>query len=180
MKVGRHRQNSHITDDLVSAEISLDARVGNAPKRAKSGSLYAYGRYPTDYQKLAWGDGYFPFLFGAHPDANYDPTNGVAPTNWELYREMWGSHGEFVIDGNLTSVEYVDRLPTIKVPTLVMAGDHDECDPSLARTMHEKIAGSKLVILPNSGHLAFQDQPKLWIESVRDFVTDADTKVISK
>ena len=42
MKVGRHRQNSHITDDLVSAEISLDARVGNAPKRAKSGSLYAY------------------------------------------------------------------------------------------------------------------------------------------
>jgi proline iminopeptidase len=144
------------------------------------GEIWEHGRYPTDYQKLAWGDGYFPFLFGAHPDANYDPTNGVAPTNWELYREMWGSHGEFVIDGNLTSVEYVDRLPTIKVPTLVMAGDHDECDLSLVRTMHEKIAGSKLVILPNSGHLAFQDQPKLWIESVRDFVNDADTKVISK
>ena len=50
------------------------------------------------------------------------------------------------------------------------------CDPSLARIMQEKIAGSRLVILPNSGHLAFQDQPKLWIETVRDFVNDADTK----
>jgi pimeloyl-ACP methyl ester carboxylesterase len=144
------------------------------------GEIWEHGRYPTDYQKLAWGVGYFPFQFGAHPDANYDPTHGQAPTNWELYREMWGSHGEFVIDGNLTSVEYVDRLPTIKVPTLVIAGDHDECDPSLARTMHEKIANSKLVILPSSGHQAFRDQPKLWIESVRDFVNGADTKGISK
>jgi proline iminopeptidase len=144
------------------------------------GEIWERGRYSSEYQKLAWGDGYFPFLFGAHPDSNYDPTNGTAPTNWELYREMWGSDGEFVIDGNLKSVEYVDRLPTIKAPTLVMAGDHDECDPSLARTMHEKIVGSKLVILPNSGHLAFEDQPKLWIESVRDFVNDTETKGISK
>ena len=44
---------------------------------------------------------------------------------------MWGSHGEFVIDGNLASVEYADRLGPIKVPTLITVGDHDECDPSL-------------------------------------------------
>jgi pimeloyl-ACP methyl ester carboxylesterase len=56
------------------------------------------------------------------------------------------------------------------VPTLVICGDHDECDPSLAKEMNEKIGGSKLVILPNSGHLAFQDQPGLWIGSVRDFI----------
>jgi proline iminopeptidase len=97
-------------------------------------------------------------------------TTANADTNWELYREMWGSDGEFVIDGNLKSAEYVDRLPTIKVPTLVICGDHDECDPSLSKEMHEKIAGSKLVILPNSGHMAFQDQPGLWIGSVRDFI----------
>ena len=29
-------------DNLVSAEISLDERVGNPPKRAKSGPLYDY------------------------------------------------------------------------------------------------------------------------------------------
>ena len=69
------------------------------------GALWEHGRYPAEYETLAWGDGYFPFLYGARPDANYDPATGNAPTNWELYREMWGSDGEFIIDGNLKSVE---------------------------------------------------------------------------
>jgi proline iminopeptidase len=135
------------------------------------GEVWEHGRYTPEYGNLAWGPGYFPFLYGARPDSTYDPATG-APTNWELYREMWGSHGEFIIDGNLKSVEYLDRLPTIHVPTLVMAGDHDECDPSLSREMHEKIAGSQLVILPNSGHMNFVDQPDLWQKSVEDFLGD--------
>ncbi len=133
------------------------------------GDMWEHGRYSAEYEKLAWGDGYFPFIYGARPDASYDPTAN-APTNWELYREMWGSDGEFVIDGNLKSVEYVDRLHTIKVPTLVLVGDHDECDPSLSREMHEKIAGSELVILPNSGHMNFVDQPDMWMKAVGDFL----------
>jgi proline iminopeptidase len=136
------------------------------------GAKWEHGRYPTEYETLAWGDGYFPFLYGARPDSNYDPAAGNAPTNWELYREMWGSDGEFVIDGNLKSVEWVDRLPTIDVPTLIVAGDHDECDPSLSKEMHEKIAGSKLVILPNSGHMNFVDQPELWQTAVRGFLAN--------
>jgi proline iminopeptidase len=134
------------------------------------GAIWEHGRYPAEYETLAWGDGYFPFLYGARPDASYDPAQGNAPTNWELYREMWGSHGEFIIDGNLKSVEWVDRLHTIQVPTMVMAGDHDECDPSLSREMHEKIAGSKIVILPNAGHMNFVDQPEMWQKAVQGFL----------
>ncbi len=134
------------------------------------GAAWEHGRYPAEYESLAWGDGYFPFLYGARPDANYDPASGNAPTNWELYRAMWGEHGEFVIDGNLKSVEYVDRLHTIHVPTLVVVGSHDECDPSLSREMHEKIAGSKLAILPDSGHMNFVDQPELWLKAVEGFL----------
>jgi pimeloyl-ACP methyl ester carboxylesterase len=135
------------------------------------GEIWEHGRYPAEYANLAWGPGYFPFLYGARPDSTYDPATG-APTNWELYREMWGSHGEFVIDGNLKSVEYLDRLPTIHLPTLVMAGDHDECDPALSKEMHEKIAGSQLVILPNSGHMNFVDQPDLWEKAVESFLSN--------
>jgi proline iminopeptidase len=134
------------------------------------GAVWEHGRYPAEYETLAWGDGYFKFLYGARPDAAYDPATGNAPTNWELYREMWGSDGEFVIDGNLKSVEWVDRLHTILVPTLVMAGDHDECDPSLAKEMHEKIAGSKIVIFPNAGHMNFVDQPEMWQKAVNEFL----------
>jgi len=134
------------------------------------GEIWEHGRYTEEYEKLAWGPGYFPFLYGARPDSTYDPATGNAPTNWELYREMWGSHGEFVIDGNLKSVEYVDRLSTIHVPTLVLVGDHDECAPSLSKEMHEKIAGSQLVILPNSGHMNFIDQPDQWHKAVGGFL----------
>jgi proline iminopeptidase len=133
------------------------------------GKDYEKNRYTNDYMVAAWGEGYFPYLYGNKPDPNYDPiAQGV--TAWDLYREMWGSNGEFVIDGNLKSVEYVDRLPGIRVPTLIMAGDHDECDPSLSREMHEKIAGSQLVILPNSGHMTFMDQQGIFNASVIDFL----------
>jgi proline-specific peptidase len=103
------------------------------------------------------------------PDPNYDPiANGNMA--WDVYREMWGSHGEFIIDGNLTSVEYADQLGTIKVPTLITVGDHDESDPSLAREMNARIPGSKLVVLPNSGHMTFVDQPKMFNRAVEEFL----------
>ena len=134
------------------------------------GKDWETGRYPEDYAKLAWGDGYFPYLYQHRPDPNYDPLSGNTTTAWDLYREMWGSHGEFIIDGNLKSVEYADKLPGIHVPTLLICGDHDESDPSLSRFMHDKIAGSKLVIVPQSGHMAFVDQPSFYIKAVNDFL----------
>ncbi|MGA9117827.1 MAG: proline iminopeptidase-family hydrolase [Bacteroidota bacterium] len=133
------------------------------------GKEYEQGRYQPEYMVAAWGEGYFPYLYQNHPDPNYDPVqNGVM--SWDLYREMWGSHGEFVIDGNLSSVEYDDRLATLKVPTLITVGDHDECDPSLSREMHSEIAGSTLTIFPKSGHMTFVDQPGLFIRTVNDFL----------
>jgi len=139
------------------------------------GAPWEHGSYSSEYETLAWGWGYFPFLYGARPDASYTPASG-APTDWALYREMWGSDGEFVIDGNLRSVEYVDRLHTIHVPTLVLVGDHDECAPLLSREMHEKIAGSQLVILPNAGHMNFVDQPELWLKAVDGFLNSGSAE----
>jgi len=133
------------------------------------GKDYEKGRYTQDYMIAAWGEGYFPYIYHRHPDANYDPT-AQGNTGWDLYREMWGSHGEYVIDGNLVSAEYTDRLPQIKVPTLIVVGQNDECEPSLSETMHAKIAGSKLVILPSSGHMTFVDQTGMFLDAVGGFV----------
>ncbi len=88
------------------------------------GKGYEKNRYPSEYMVAAWGEGYFPYLFQGRPDANFDPS-AAGNMAWDVYREMWGSHGEFVIDGNLASVEYAERLPSIKVPTLITVGDHD-------------------------------------------------------
>ena len=134
------------------------------------GKPYEQGRYTTDYMIAAWGEGYFPYVYRKRPDPNYDPTN-TAGMAWDLYREMWGSHGEFIVDGNLTSVEYADRLPSIKVPTLITVGDHDQVAPSISEDMHKAVKGSTLTVIPESGHMTFVDQPTLYVKVVNDFLT---------
>ena len=56
------------------------------------------------------------------------------------------------------------------MPTLIIVGDHDESDPAMSREMNAKISGSKLVVLPDSGHMTFVDQPELFVRAIRDFV----------
>jgi proline iminopeptidase len=166
---------SEMNQVFVKQKQKMPAKTRDHINKLEAEGLFGHGkpwernRYTVDYMNAAWGDGYFPYLYQRHPDPNYDPVaQGV--TSWDLYRQMWGSNGEFVIDGNLKSVEYVEKLPTIKVPTLILAGDHDECDPSLSREMNRKIAGSTLVILPDSGHMTFVDQPIQFTKAVGDFL----------
>ena len=143
--------------------------------RMEAEGLFGHGRdfeknrYTPEYMAAAWGEGYFPYLYRNHPDANYDPaTAGIM--SWDLYREMWGSHGEFVVDGNLAPVDFTEALAGLRIPTLITVGDHDESAPSLAKEMAGKIPGSRLVILPNSGHMTFVDQPKQWLAAVDGFL----------
>ena len=133
------------------------------------GLPYEQNRYTNEYKIAAWGEGYFPYLYQKNPDPDYDPAAGAF--SWALYREMWGSDGEFIINGNLVSAEYTDMLHTINVPTLITVGDNDECAPSLSELMHEKIPGSELVIYPQSGHMTFVDQPGMFIKSIEDFLS---------
>ena len=163
-----------MNDVFVKIKENMPPELRDRINKMEKEGLYGHGlpyeqnRYTTEYMNAAWGEGYFPYLYQRNPDPSYDPVSqGFA---WTLYREMWGSDGEYVIDGNLKSVEYVDKLHTIKVPTLINCGDHDECAPSLSEEMHEKIPGSKLVIFPQSGHMTFVDQPDLFIKTINDFL----------
>lgn len=165
------QMNQVLAKELADAPADVRAEIEKLQKAGLfgKGMPYQKNRYPDEYMIAAWGEVYFPYLYQNRPDPNYDPiANGIMA--WDLYREMWGSDGEFVIDGNLRSVEYLDKLPTIHVPTLIIAGDHDECAPWLSQEMHQKIAGSKLVILPKSGHMTFVDQPDMFIGDVEAFL----------
>ena len=77
-------------------------------------------------------------------------------------------------------MEYTDRLPAIRVPTLITIGDHDQCDPSLARTMQETISGSKLVVLPRSSHTTSVDRPNMFNHAVDEFLRAGGTKLEAK
>ena len=99
----------------------------------------------------------------------------IPPTRPE-WRGTWTGRcgartASYIVDGNLTSVEYADRLPSITVPTLITVGDHDQVAPSISEDMHKAVKGSTLRVIPESGHMTFVDQPTLYVKVVTDFLT---------
>lgn len=65
------------------------------------------------------------------------------------------------------------RLGDIRVPTLVMAGTHDQVAPlSQMQEMAAAIPNSVLRIIPDAGHLMNIEHPDLFNRHVRDFLTN--------
>ncbi|BBH69115.1 alpha/beta hydrolase [Actinoplanes sp. OR16] len=66
-------------------------------------------------------------------------------------------------------------LAGVTVPTLVIAGHYDViCGERWAREIHALVPGSRLTILPGSGHMGHLEEPAAFSAAVIDFV--ADTK----
>jgi proline iminopeptidase len=163
--------NKALADMKAAMAPELRARIEKLEKDGLygKGERWQHGRYPDDYMKAAWAEGYFPYLYQARPDPTYDPNPGPM-MGWDVYREMWGSTGEYVVDGNLGSIDYTEALRKVRVPTLVTVGDHDESAPWIAEEIAALVPGAKLVVLPQSGHMTFVDQPVLFRRAVDDFV----------
>jgi pimeloyl-ACP methyl ester carboxylesterase len=63
------------------------------------------------------------------------------------------------------------RLGELKVPTLVISGDADlSTPPSIARMIAARIANSELVLVPESGHSVYWEQPEAFNRAVLDFI----------
>jgi 3-oxoadipate enol-lactonase len=62
-------------------------------------------------------------------------------------------------------------LATIDVPTLVVVGDEDVPTPvQEARTLHERIAGSRLEVIANAGHLSNLERPAAFNHVLTEFL----------
>lgn len=63
-----------------------------------------------------------------------------------------------------------DMLPRIVVPTLLIWGELDARSPlSVARQFEQAIPDTKLVVIPQAGHVSNLEQPELFNEAVREF-----------
>lgn len=62
-------------------------------------------------------------------------------------------------------------LPGVEIPTLVLHGELDARSPlSVGRELHERIPGSRLVVLPDVGHLACMEAADAFNHEVRSFL----------
>ena len=70
-----------------------------------------------------------------------------------------------------SGVNWIDRLHTVKLPTLIIAGALDVgAPPAMSQAMADRIAGSKLVVLDDAAHLSVVEQPAAFSTLVREFI----------
>ncbi|HSC48779.1 MAG TPA: proline iminopeptidase-family hydrolase [Gaiellaceae bacterium] len=89
--------------------------------------------------------------------------------NTQVYETMWGPN-EFTVTGTLRDWDVIDRLGELDVPTLITSGRHDECTPALVESLHAGIRGSEWVLLEESSHTPYLEEPERYLAAVGSFL----------
>ena len=90
-----------------------------------------------------------------------------------VYTFMWGP-SEFTATGNLLMYNRLKELATIKVPTLLTAGEFDEARPSSVRYYTSLIPGAQFQVIPQAAHSTMGDNPKENNRVLADFLLKMD------
>jgi 3-oxoadipate enol-lactonase len=72
------------------------------------------------------------------------------------------------------SVNTLEALRQVRIPSLILVGDSDQATPpAMAEQLHEHLADSQLCVLPNAAHLSNMEQPEMFTEAVLKFLKPA-------
>jgi pimeloyl-ACP methyl ester carboxylesterase len=75
--------------------------------------------------------------------------------------------------GSAEQGDSTDHLPSIRVPTLILAGEHDTFTPMwLSVKMHAAIPGSELLVLPGGSHVGPLEHPELCALRIEKYFND--------
>jgi proline iminopeptidase len=94
--------------------------------------------------------------------------------NHSIYIHMQGVD-EFHVTGNFKDWEMWDRLPNIKVPTLVLGGMYDEMNPVDMKKEGQLIPNSRTYLCPNGSHLSMYDDQQNYFTNLIAFLKDVDS-----
>jgi len=74
-------------------------------------------------------------------------------------------------------VDLTERIGAIRCPTLVVVGEQDPgTPPAMARIIHERIAGSGLLVLPGAMHCAVVEDADRFLAAVLRFLTESESE----
>ncbi len=80
-------------------------------------------------------------------------------------------HGYAAAIRAIDFVDLTERIRAIRCPTLVVVGDQDPgTPPAMARVLHERIAGSKLLVIPDAMHCAVVEHSERFLAALADFL----------
>jgi 3-oxoadipate enol-lactonase len=71
----------------------------------------------------------------------------------------------------IMGLNYLDRLSEVKLPTLIIVGEHDPGTPvEASEAIHAQISNSKLVVLSSAAHLSNIEQAEAFNAHLLDFL----------
>jgi pimeloyl-ACP methyl ester carboxylesterase len=129
------------------------------------------GMDPREAARRAWPASYTPEFIAAHRDILEQTLDRVLahPTPPKTRRfqmeaiRAWSSH---------------ERLHQLTAPTLIITGDRDVLiPPENARILHERIAGSRLHVIPGAAHNFAGSHPEETVRLVTEFLREVSATV---
>jgi L-proline amide hydrolase len=90
-----------------------------------------------------------------------------------VYHTMNGP-SEFHVVGSLRQWDITGRLSEIRVPALVISGEHDEATPAVVRPVVEGLHDARWELLPDASHSTHLEQPERFREFVAEFLSSYD------
>jgi L-proline amide hydrolase len=90
-----------------------------------------------------------------------------------VYHTMNGP-SEFHVIGTLRGWNVTPRLGDVRVPVLVISGEHDEATPDVVRPLVEALPDSRWELLEGASHCAHLEQPELYLDLVEAFLSAHD------
>jgi proline iminopeptidase len=118
----------------------------------------------------------FPgLLINFYNPANASKISRLEPNlyNADLWYAMAGKDADFVVSGEMLKYDVRQKLRTLKVPTLVIAGRFDRnVRPSLTIQYKKLMLQAEFIMFEKSGHFPFVEETKETIEIIRRFLSE--------
>lgn len=87
---------------------------------------------------------------------------------------IWSASGAACNERLLRTYDVRSRLSKISARTVILVGKHDFiCPPSQARLLHEGIPSSELIVLRQSAHFPYVEEPEEFFTAVRNWLNRA-------
>jgi len=155
--------------DLIKSLILLETSADAEP----SENIPKYRQLNFIARWLALGlvvDRVMPIMFGQK--FLTDPARAEQRQQWR--QRMASNHRIGVTRatiGTITRRSIYDEIEKIRVPTLIIVGEQDVATvPAKSQRIHERIAGSRLVIIPGAGHTSTVEEPAAVNATINEFL----------
>jgi L-proline amide hydrolase len=90
-----------------------------------------------------------------------------------VYHAMNGP-SEFHVIGTLKRWDITPRLRDVRVPVLVISGEHDEATPTVVRPLVDALPDARWELFAGASHSTHLEQPDRFLEVVEAFLSDHD------